>query len=503
MGRRLLRVVEVEWRGNRPHVLRAVTVETPESLDPEDPKATGLWLAEALRSAGIRARRALFAVNREVASYKRLLLSTVHAEDLPDMTRLAMQRELGPAAEGAVIDLLPGGREESGTVVHALAVPPREIDYIRMLARHAGLTVDRISLRTFGSALLLQSRAEPSEPDVAQLAIDLTGEGIELCFVSNGEVRHSRGAEVKYHRDAAAAADAAVTEVRRSWAAWRLAQPEVTIARTVILGEHELAQRVAREVGDLFGDISTLREHPLVGGRTEALDACWPLVGMLLEGSERRPRIDLASPRRAPDLAARRRMAIYASVGSVVLAFLVGWTIGARELRGLQERAEDLEDKAKSVQAESQRFKRDYFRAQHLAAWEESSPRWLDAIVDVGGFAPDPSQVVFDLFAGTLDPGAVRVVKEPGKETRISMRRPIRIMLEGEARERASVDALRETFLKDGRFSLDSPGTDKIGGRRLAMPFTFILRPGGTAAGDAKPADAPAAGASTARGGAA
>jgi len=482
MGRRLLRAVEVEWRRNQAFVRRAVTVEMPEGLEPEDALETGRWLGQALATAGVRARRAVFAVNREAASHKRLVLATVHREDLADMTLLAMQRELGPATEGAVIDFVAVGQEEGGTVVHAIAVPKREIEYIEALARHAGVTVDRISLRTFGSALLLEGSEPPVEPTAMQLAIDLTGEGLELCFVSGGEVRHSRGAEVRYHREVDAAADAAITEVRRSWAAWRLTQPEVAIAKAMILGERELARRVADAIGDLVGNIASLDAHPRVGGRTEVLEASWPLVGMLLESADRRDRIDLISPRRAPDLAARRRMALYGAVGSIVLSLLLGWTIGARELRALSDRAAGLEEKAKAAQPESQRFKRDYFRAQHLAAWQQAAPQWLDAIVDVGGFAPDPSRVVFDLFVGTIEPGAPKVVKESGKESRIAIRRPTRILLEGEARERAAVDALREAFVKDQRFSLDSPGTDKTGGRRLAMPFTFILRPGGAAA---------------------
>lgn len=500
MGQHLVRAVEAELRGSRVVVRRSVTVEAPSTLDTEDPRATGVWLAEALQAAGMRARRAVFAVNREGTSHKRLLLATTHAEDLPDMTRLAMQRELGPAAEGAVIDFIPGGREEAGTIVQALAAPQREIDYIRALAQHAGLTVDRISLRTFGSALLLETLAEPPPSDAMQLAVDLTGEGLELCFVAGGEVRHSRGAEVKYQRDVIAAADAAITEVRRSWAAWRLAQPDISIARAAILGERELARRVVDGVVDLVGDASIIASHPRIGGDVVALEACWPLVGMLLEDALRRPRINLGSPRRAPDLAARRRMGIYAAVGSVVLSLLVGWTIGARELRALSNRATELRSKAEGAQPESQRFKRDFFRAQHLAAWEEAAPRWLDAVVDVGGFAPDPSRVVFDLLVGTLEPGSPKLVKEAGKESRIALRRPMRILLEGEARERAAVDALREAFLKDQRFSLDSPGTDKTGGKRLAMPFTFILRPGGAPLSAAPGGVAGAAGAKSAAG---
>lgn len=485
MGQRLLRAVEARCRRGTIEVLRAVSVEAPESLDTEDPVETGRWVAEALRAAGFVTRRATFAVNREAASHKRLVLATTHAEDLADMTRLAMLRELGPAAEGVEIDFVPAGLEEGGTVVHALAVPRREIDYIRRLAEHAGLRVARVSLRTFGTAALLETLDDGVAPGRIRLAIDNTGEGLELCFVADGQVRHSRGAELKYQRDAGAAAEAAITEVRRSWAAWRLSQPEVAIERTIVLGERQVVRRMAADIEDAVGPSVELATHPRVTGRIEAVDSCWPLAGMLLEESLGRPRFDVASPRRAPDLAARRRMLAYGAAGTVALGFLVGWTIGSKDYGALQARATDLREKAEGAKEESQRFKRDFFRAQHLAAWEESTPRWLDVLVDVGGFAPDPTRVVFDLFNGTLEPGGPKLLKEPGKATRIVVRRPTRVMVEGEARERTAVDDLRAAFVKDQRFSLDSPGTDKTGGRRLPMPFTFILRPGGAAAGGA------------------
>ncbi|MBM4112002.1 MAG: hypothetical protein FJ253_01310 [Phycisphaerae bacterium] len=485
MGQRLLRAVEARVRRGSIDVLRAISVEAPDTLDTSDPVAVGAWMRDALAAAGIETNRATFAVNREAASHKRLVLATTHAEDFADMTRLAMLRELGAAAEGVEIDFVPAGIEDGGTVVHALAVPRREIDFIRRMAEQARVRVARISLRTFGTAALLETLDDGAPDDSLRLAIDWTGEGLELCFVSGGQVRHSRGAELKYQRDAGAAAESAVTEVRRSWAAWRLSQPEVTVAKSIVFGEREVVRRIAGGVEDAVGPIVELASHPRVHGRTEAIDSCWPLAGMLLEQSLRRPRFDVAAPRRAPDLAARRRMRAYAAVGAIGISLLAGWTIGAKDLGALKARAVDLGEKAEGAKAESQRFKREYFRAAHLAAWEEAAPHWLDLLVDVGAFAPDQTRVVFDLFNGTLDAGTVRLVKEQDKATRIAVRRPTRVTVEGEARERTAVDGLREAFLKDQRFSLESPGTDRVGGRRLPMPFTFILRPGGAAPGAA------------------
>ncbi|MFO0895772.1 MAG: hypothetical protein U0574_12555 [Phycisphaerales bacterium] len=497
MGRRLLRALEVTQGRGAVEVRRALCVEAPAGLDPEDAEAVGRWLREALDAAGIRSRGAVFAINRETASLKRLLLPSIHAEDLPDMMRLAMQRELGPAAEGAVFDFIPGAVEGQSTSVQAVAVPARELEYVRAMAAAAGLTVERVSLRTFGTALLLHTMRAPPAESSFQVALDLTGEGLELCAAEGGDVRHSRGAEVRYDRDAGAAAEAAITEARRSWTAWKLQQPDAPSAGATVMGEASVARRVVEGAADAFGTLELLERHPLVQGETAAIDWCWPLAGMLLEDALSRPRLDLASPRRAPDLGARRRMRGYAAAGLVVVAALTGWTLGSGEWRRMEERLQDLEEKARGALPEHQRFKRDRFRAMHLEAWQQGTPDWLEYAVELGGFAPDQSRIVFDQLSGALDPASARLVKEPQREPRMVVRRGVRINLEGEARDRTGVEGLRESLVRDSRLNLESIGSEKTGGRRLPIPFSFLLRQGdGENKGSAKPPAGASGGAS-------
>jgi hypothetical protein len=181
----------------------------------------------------------------------------------------------------------------------------------------------------------------------------------------------------------------------------------------------------------------------------------------------------------------------------VVVAALTGWTLGSGEWRRMEERLQDLEEKARGALPEHQRFKRDRFRAMHLEAWQQGTPDWLEYAVELGGFAPDQSRIVFDQLSGALDPAYARLVKEPQREPRMVVRRGVRINLEGEARDRTGVEGLRESLVRDSRLNLESIGSEKTGGRRLPIPFSFLLRQGdGENKGSAKPPAGASGGAS-------
>ena len=60
MGRRLLRAVEVRSGRGRIEILRAISVETPASLETDNAEATGRWVAEALAAARIGTRVGVF-----------------------------------------------------------------------------------------------------------------------------------------------------------------------------------------------------------------------------------------------------------------------------------------------------------------------------------------------------------------------------------------------------------------------------------------------------------
>ena len=129
IGRRAVRVAKI--RSGRRTTLAATLFETiPPEVDAEDPVAVGSMLARSMARAGIDPGPAVFALDRSITSLKRLTLPTDDPDELPDMVRLAVERELPIDAEDAVIDFSIIDRSGDGFVVETVAVPRREIERI-------------------------------------------------------------------------------------------------------------------------------------------------------------------------------------------------------------------------------------------------------------------------------------------------------------------------------------------------------------------------------------
>ena len=460
LGHRRLRAVEASVERGRATVVRAVDVAIPAEASEGGAAALGAFVAAALRDAGLRVDRATWTVSRDRVAFKRIALPAAEAHELPGMVRLAMLREAAVGADAA-IDFALGGQD--GTDCWAVAVPAAEMDAIRSVAEAAGIAVDRVAPRTCGTAHLLASLAT----DGASIAaVDLAGDSAELVVAAASGLRATRGASI-----AEESLEASATEARRSWTGFRLQQPDEHPASALVLGAAEMASAVAHALGAGLGvPTSALASHPAVRCDVDPGTA-WPLVGLLLEAPRSATRIDLASPRRTPDLAARRRMRAYAAVAVVALAYSVGWTVGKKERSSLEARRADLREKAEGALAEHREFKRDELRARHLDAWAAAQPSWLDSMLYLTSFAPDPSRVVLAGWNGQSTGDEVELAKDG------SMRVPAgaRIAIDAEAADRSTADALREALVSKRDFTVRSTSTEGKAGRRLPVAVELVI----------------------------
>jgi hypothetical protein len=146
--------------------------------------------------------------------------------------------------------------------------------------------------------------------------------------------------------------------------------------------------------------------------------------------------------------------------------------LGARSFRALEERRDDLKDKATSALPEVRRMKRDELKLAHIDAVRAMQPAWLDHFEALRRFAPDPASVVLDGLSAQIAGTEVEFTRD-GK----FMARPeIRFVLDGEAKDRETADALRDVLVKERSYTLSSSGADARGGRRLPYPFAYTLR---------------------------
>ena len=469
--RRRLRGVEATMHRGSIQIDRALSIAMPEDIDIDDDRMVGTWLGRTLRKHRLHATRAVVAVNREHAVVRTLVLPTDELDEVAEMVNLAMKRDLPIDADDAVIDYIVLEATDSHIEVLACAVPCRIVDRVREVTSVAGVTASRISLRCFGTASLVNSLRECRGRGI--LAIDLGEDGFEFVVSRDGRIGFTRGVEIRPSSEGID--ETIVTEVRRSWISHRLSErEEEEVSSGVLFAPAELADRLEGWIGEATGiDITSIRKHPRVRVPDNFPGDAWPLAGLLLREGIREPTIDFGSPRKAPDLAARKRRTVLIAAGMLMVSSLFGWTIG--NLQMSRERAvnADLEGKARNALVEYHRNRRDVLRVGHIEEWTSVEPDWLAHLDSFRAFAPDPDRVVLDGFAGTLLVDPVRY-DENGKVFTVDSE--IRLQLSGEAIDRDTADGLRESLVESKRYLLKSNGAESVGGDRLAVPFSFQLR---------------------------
>lgn len=468
--RRRLRGVEVTVRRGSIQIERAISVAMPEDIAVDDDEAAGKWIGLTLGRYRMDATRVVVAVNREHAVVRTLILPTRDADEVPDMVNLAMKRDLPIDSDDAVIDFIPVGSDETTTEVLACAVPKRIVERVHEVTSAAGIVPSRISLRCFGTATLVNSMRNTRGRSI--LAIDLGEDGFEFVVSHDGRVGFTRGVETR--PSAQGIDETIVTEVRRSWISHRLSEQEgEEVATGVLFAPFGLARRLERWIGEATGlDIATIRHHPRVRIPDDFPGDAWPLAGLVLRESTREPTIDFNSPRKVPDLGARKRQRVMVGIGAILIAILIGWTLGNLQLGAERSRNNELEAKARNALIEYHRHRRDRYRIEHVEAWSRIAPDWLTHLGSFREFAPDPSLVVLDGFTGSLVSNPVRY----DDKKKFKADSEVRIQVDGESQNRATIDALRSAIVEGDGYQLRSTGAETTGGTRLSVPFGFQLR---------------------------
>jgi Tfp pilus assembly PilM family ATPase len=470
VGRRHLRALEGTWDRNRLRVGRMLVEPLPAGVSPDDPAALGAWMGQALRRGGFGRANITVAVPREHVVIKPLSLPTVEADELPDMTRLALQRELPFDAQSAVIDFVRVTRGEKATGVQAVAAPGPLLAALRQAARSAGLGVGRISLRSMGTAALVG-------PTVgAVLAVDISSERVEFCVVVDGVIRFSRAGEVPQTDDPQALAEAVVTEARRTWMSYHVVEEAEDVREAVVIGEPRVSELVAGSIGDVIqGRSAVFDGHPRIDASKSAgdLGQLWPLAGLLLAPRLPAESIDLLHPRRAPDVASRRRRLAIAGAGAAAVAALGAVTLARLDLADLRRVNQDRQAERNAMRPAFERYGRDLFRLRHIEQWESIGPRWVEDFTKIAALLPPADRLVLDGCAAHLDAGPVRFDRATSRFAAPGERR---LMIEGEAADRATADAFRGRLIAADAWEISTAGPDAGGGRRLPLAFNYNLR---------------------------
>jgi hypothetical protein len=231
--------------------------------------------------------------------------------------------------------------------------------------------------------------------------------------------------------------------------------------------------------------VRVLREHPRIeftpperdrdGSRAgdPDLSRVWPLVGLLLEEESKGEHIDFLHPRKAPDLGARTRQRRLLAAAAIVIIGGAAYTFMRQDLQSLGARAQSLAQKSRNGDADFARQTRDGYRLTHLQQWQSVHVDWLDHAMFLAKVAPPPEQIVLDSWTGTLDFAGVQY---DARRNRWSADHQATIVIEGEARNRATADAFRGALIQNPIYVAKTTGADARGGKRMPFGFTYRLQ---------------------------
>ncbi len=425
---------------------------------------------------GVPGAPCVIALAREESLIGRVELPCDDEAELRSMARMALVRDYSVEGMETLCDFQRSSTSSGVTSVVVAAATRARIDEA---SARAGSPVARISVRALGMLALI--RASDTMQHGCTLAVDATRDMLECTLVRDGELLHSRGAALGSGSDEQKNT-AILVEFRRLLAALRSSPDGLALDRVVIVADKSVAALIAPQLAAIAGCSAVrLDSHPRVAFasadvREQACASCLPLAGLLLEDDAAvvatGDAIDLLHPTALIDVAARTRQRILTIAGIMVIAGLGGWTFGARSWSALEGRHDDLRAKARTASPLRLRYKRDDLKVKHIEAYRLLAPNWLAHFDGLRRFAPDPSSVVLDSLSAQLDATEIEF-SDTGK---MSAKPELRFILDGEAKDRTTADALRDALVKEKGYTVGSTGADARGGRRLPYPFAYTLR---------------------------
>ncbi|MFM7261257.1 MAG: hypothetical protein ACKO3W_11695 [bacterium] len=461
--------------GGKPESPIEIVAACERALQSED-----MSIASSLENAGISASSAVLAISREDAVISVAELPGDDEADLRSMARIAVARDTSAEGIESVGDFQFERRASDCARIIAASVPAATIAALR---NTSDIVFARASVRALGTLALVRTSPELSRGLV--LVVDVTRDAVETLFARDGLLVQSRGMSIpREARGETTGADEAVQAARFALTALRAADGVATSApgRVVVLSSRADFERISTELARVVGaSVTRLESHPAIsfaaGCDHESLRASnWPLAGLLLEDEAAMrgdgSAIDFLAPTGPIDTAARMRQRALIAAGVLVVAALAGWTLGVREWRSLEARRDDLEAKARNALPELRRAKRDDLRLRHIDAYAKLSPDWLSHLDALRRFAPDPASIVLDGMTAQLSGTEI----EYSREGNFVATPELRFVMDGEAKDRALADGLRDALVREKGYTLGSTGADARGGRRLPAPFAYTLR---------------------------
>ncbi len=385
------RVAVANARGDQVVFEQAFSVALePGQTEGEQVRTTvGEQIGAALAARRIGHVDTLVAVGRSSVELRRMSLPPAPDDELPDMVRFQAVREFNVLEEDWPLDFLPIDDDpQQPRNVLAATIRPELVEEIRHTCEAAGLKPARLVLRPAAAASLL-CRRRPPEPGEVRLLVDPSLDEADLTAMIGRKVVYQRRARLPGDPLAAAsAADALVSEVRRTMAAVHNQLGGRRVQSIVLCGAGPQPAAIVESIrsqlsasAELFDPFDGLpMEGPLRRKSPDRPGRFAPLLGMLWDELEQTPHaFDFLNPRRRPKPPSRRNTYVAAGLAAalVVLALpLSSWLEGSwlkGDIDKLSAASKDLDQKIEQV-AKLERA------AEEIEEWMSAEVVWLDEL---------------------------------------------------------------------------------------------------------------------------
>lgn len=393
-------------------VKRLIEAEAPQGLDRSDAAAVGAWLGRVAAENKVSLRRVTFVAGREEVVLKRMAVAGGNAlspTELAGLVRLSLSRQMTMAIDGAGIDFVRLGTDESNpdsATVLAAALPADRLSWYRAVAGASGAKIVGIELSVSGVCAIARDAA--SRLDGPSMAIAIGRGAIEFVVLEGGRVSTARAVEIRSpsnDEELEQLAGRIVVEARRTWMGWVGGRDAVSLESILLMGPAPICDRVRVRCSEatLASAVRTLGLPPGVSVE-EGADpgACLPMIGIAIGRAENLDRFDFVRVKRGPDPRARRRQTVLAGVFGIIIAIGGAWVVAQRQLGELR----DARDSARQAMNRAGNQYADMLvqqtRVESVERWSGAGMDWLAHLRWLSDQMPDPKDGLLDDVSASM-----------------------------------------------------------------------------------------------------
>jgi type IV pilus assembly protein PilM len=281
---RSLRVIEAVFSRSGVRIRRAIHVPLAAGVNARDPAAMGDFLNRALREHRIRAKKVIIDVPRQDVILNLISLPRGSRDELTAMVHAQVSKELPFSKDQAAIDFAVTPDAQGTTCqVWVAAVRSHVIDYYQQTLEAAGLTPERIGLRSYAT---LAAVVEGGEVAGRTVLVDVGPSMTEISVIRDARLVYSRAASVTMTAEPVLSEeprpapgdqaipladdflpkqgplDALLIEVSRTLQAYRASDAGARIDRIILSGTGGVDERLRAAFETRFGNPTRLFEAP-------------------------------------------------------------------------------------------------------------------------------------------------------------------------------------------------------------------------------------------------